>query len=139
MRVAIDANVLISFLISKGETIASLFNAWEKGIFTVLVSNDILDEFDEVIARMLAKALISSDNAFSIMRRLRKDTERVFITSEINDSSDKKDNRYLACSLDGKADYLITGDKKHLLLLKQFGKTKIVSPKEFLDLLKLKP
>lgn len=137
MRVVIDANVLISFLISRGETIASLFDVWEKEAFAVLVSNDILDEFDEVIGRMLTKALISSDNAFSIMRRLRKDTERVFITSEITDSPDKKDNRYLACALDGRANYLITGDKKHLLLLKKFGKTKIVSPKEFLDLLKL--
>lgn len=138
MRAVIDANVLISFLISRGETIASLFDALEKEAFIVLVSKDILDEFDEVISRMLAKALISSDNAFSIMRRLRKDTERVFITSEITASPDKKDNRYLACALDGQADYLITGDKKHLLLLKQFGKTKIVSAKEFLDLLKLK-
>ena len=135
MRVVIDANVVISFLISGGEGISSIFNAWEKEAFTVLVSKDILDEFDGVIGRMLVRGLIFPDNAFSIMRRLRKNTQRVFITSEIDASPDKKDNRYLACAVNGEADFLVTGDKKHLLALKKIGKTKIISPREFVGIL----
>lgn len=46
-------------------------------------------------------------------------------------SRDPKDDMLLALSLAGHADYLITGDKD-LLVLRTFGRTNIVTPKEFL-------
>jgi len=45
---------------------------------------------------------------------------------------DPADNKVLECSLEGKADYIITGDR-HLLNLKQFGKTEILTASEFLQ------
>lgn len=45
----------------------------------------------------------------------------------------KDDNRILECAISAKADYLITGDKKHILPLRKVGKTMIVSPAEFLN------
>ena len=45
---------------------------------------------------------------------------------------DPKDNFLLALAKDGKADYLITGDKD-LLDLKKFGKTKIKTITNFID------
>lgn len=38
------------------------------------------------------------------------------------------DNRILECAFAAKADCLVTGDKRHLLPLKQFKGTRIVSP-----------
>jgi predicted nucleic acid-binding protein len=38
----------------------------------------------------------------------------------------------LECALAGEADYLVTGDKKHLLPLRQFRGIRIISPAEFL-------
>ena len=45
---------------------------------------------------------------------------------------DEKDNMLLECAVEGKADYLISGDD-HLLRLKNFRNVKIVSVKEFLE------
>lgn len=45
---------------------------------------------------------------------------------------DPKDNFLLALAKDGKADYLLTGDKDLLALIK-FGKTKIKTITAFLD------
>lgn len=45
------------------------------------------------------------------------------------------DNKILACALSAKADYLISGDKKHILLLKKIKNVPIVSPEQFLKLL----
>lgn len=39
---------------------------------------------------------------------------------------------YLACAVAGKADYLVTGDKKHLLPLGSFCGIPIVTPAAFL-------
>ena len=42
----------------------------------------------------------------------------------------------LECALAGEADYIVSGDKKHLLPLRQFREIPIVSPAEFLRRLK---
>lgn len=44
------------------------------------------------------------------------------------------DNKILACAVAAKADYLISGDKKHLMLLKKIKIIPIVSPDQFLKL-----
>lgn len=45
---------------------------------------------------------------------------------------DESDNRLLEAALAGEADYIVTGDKKHLLPLKKFRGIKILSPRDFL-------
>jgi len=42
------------------------------------------------------------------------------------------DNRILECALKGKVDYIVTGDKKHILPLKNFQGIKIVTAAQFL-------
>lgn len=44
-----------------------------------------------------------------------------------------QDNKILEAAQEAKADYIISGDKKHLLSLKQFRNIKIISAKQFLD------
>lgn len=136
MRVVLDANIVISFMISRGETISAIFESWAKESFIFLTSREILIEIDEVIDRLIKKKIIDLQTAISIIRRLRKDTYKVKVTSNIDISKDNKDNRYLACALDGKADFLVTGDRKHLLSIEKIGKTKIISPKDFLEIIK---
>ncbi|MBI5621012.1 putative toxin-antitoxin system toxin component, PIN family [Candidatus Gottesmanbacteria bacterium] len=135
MRVIIDANVVVSFLLSKGDTVSFIFDAWENETFEVLTSLDILTELDDVIDRAVrvTKEGVDPMIAVAMKRRLRKNTTRIPVVSIVSTSKDKKDNRYLACAKDGAADYLITGDKKHLLSLKKYGTTRIVSPKEFVE------
>ena len=53
-------------------------------------------------------------------------TQKVFTVKE-----DPEDNKFLECTLEGKADYLITSDQ-HLLELGEFAKTKICKPTQFL-------
>lgn len=45
-----------------------------------------------------------------------------------------QDNKILEAALEVKSDYIISGDKKHLLSLKKFKNIKIISAKDFLDL-----
>jgi putative PIN family toxin of toxin-antitoxin system len=54
------------------------------------------------------------------------------VSSVIRVSRDAKDNFLLALARDGKATYLLTGDKD-LLVLKKFGRTKIITLTEYLE------
>lgn len=56
------------------------------------------------------------------------------MVTSVNLSRDVKDNFLLAIAADGSADYLVTGDSD-LLVLKEFGKTRIVTMEVFLETL----
>jgi len=49
--------------------------------------------------------------------------------------NDPSDNRILECALVANVDYIITGDKKHILPLKRLGRIKIVTANDMLKLL----
>ena len=49
---------------------------------------------------------------------------------------DNNDRHILALCKKIGADYLITFDRKHLIPIKNFGQTKILEPKDFIDYLK---
>lgn len=48
------------------------------------------------------------------------------------------DNRILECAIEAQAEFLVTGDKEHLLPIRSYRGIKIVSPAQFLGLLELK-
>jgi len=50
---------------------------------------------------------------------------------------DPGDEMVLECALAAEADYIVSGDKKHLLALREFRGISIVSPAEFLRRLKI--
>lgn len=131
MRVVLDANIYVSFILAGGETLSSLFDAWQAREFEVLISKDIAIEVKEVCDRYLKRGILKESVVRETIWRLDHDSRRIKVVSLVTRSEDVKDNKYLACAKDGQADYLITGDKKHLLSLKKFGYTRIVSPKEF--------
>ena len=57
--------------------------------------------------------------------------ELIEVRSTVNVCRDPDDNFLLALAKDGKANYLLTGDED-LLILKNFGKTSIVTIASFL-------
>lgn len=135
MRAVLDANIYVSFILTGGETLSSLFHAWERRLFVPLTSDEIIAEVKEVCERFLEQGTISKEALQEAFWRLTHDAKHIAVVSHVARSKDVKDNKYLACAKDGAADYLVTGDKKHLLTIKTFGATKIVSPKEFVEIL----
>lgn len=133
MRVVLDTNVLVSFVLTKGETISRIFELWEKRDLDVLVNDEILVEVKQVMERLVGGGVIEKEEYRVFMQVLEKESEYVPSVSVVKASEDKKDNRFLACAKDGKADYVVSGDEKHLLSLGKFEGILIVSPKEFVE------
>ena len=44
------------------------------------------------------------------------------------------DNRILECGLAGEVNFIVSGDKRHLLLLKKYQQMEILSAEEFLKI-----
>jgi putative PIN family toxin of toxin-antitoxin system len=129
-RVIFDTNLWISFLLSKN--LISLDILFENAEITLLFSKELLDEFIEVATRPKFKRYFSSRDLQALISSIKRHAEFIIVSSKINECRDPKDNFLLSLAKDGNASHLISGDKD-LLVLKKFGKTKIVTYTEFMS------
>ena len=139
MRVVLDANVYVSSLLTQRGNAKQIMDLFEVGEFDLIVSEPILAEIERVlgyshIAKIHRK---SEDEIKAYVEHLQETAELVAPTITLDASPDETDNRYIECAVEGKADYLVTGDKKHLLPLKEYEGVQVLSPASFLAILKL--
>ena len=110
LRVVLDTNLLVSYLLTQGKTISHIIDYWEQGDIIVLVSPLIVEELAEVIVRPLRCQHMKADPEALINLIA---TEAEYTSGELalpGTSRDPKDDKFLACAVEGKADYLVTGD-----------------------------
>lgn len=132
MRLILDTNLWISFLISsKYERLDELLFNQE---WLLLFSQELLEEFVAVAKRPKLRKYISRDELEDLLETIDEVAEFVNVTSNISECRDPKDNFLLSLAVDGKADYLLTGDKD-LLVLKKIGVTEIKTISEFFDVI----
>jgi len=126
-RVVIDTNVLISGTLWGGKP-GLIIKHYRRGKFTVLISPFILAE----LANFLEEYHIEEEQRRIILNEFESTPIKIIPPKKVTICRDTKDNQILDLCLAGKADFLITGDKD-LLALKKFRDTKILRPKEFLQ------
>jgi len=130
LKVIIDTNIWISFIISKKLSLLD-GHIFSKKI-RILLNEDLISEIKMTIenpklqkyflTQGLEKMLIAFDPFIDLINN----------KSKISICRDPKDDFLLSLAKDGKADYLITGDKD-LLELGKFRKTKILTITNFLN------
>ena len=139
MRIVLDANVYVSSLLTRHGNAKTIIDLFDETDFELLVSEPILEE----IARVLGYPHIaklhqrSAQDIDDYIKSLRVIATFVAPRERLQIASDESDNRYIECAVEGRADFLVTGDKKHLLPLKEYQDVQILSPAAFLALLQL--
>jgi hypothetical protein len=130
-RVIFDTNIWISFLISKDLIQIDRYIYSEK--ITLLFSTELINEFLTVANRPKFRKFFSKTDLEALINLLYDFGEIIQVKSNILLCRDAKDNFLLNLAIDGKADFLITGDKD-LLDLKSISNTKILTIRQFLYL-----
>jgi len=131
-NVVIDTNVLISATLFGGNP-EKILDMAQEGRINLLISNEMLDEFKKVLHEKFDFSIIMAAQTASVIKEI-----STIITSGRKLSVIKQkesDNRILECAVAGSAQYIITGDTKHLLPLKKYRKIKILKPAQFLKLM----
>lgn len=130
-KIVLDSNIIISALFFGGKP-RKIFNLIRKKELIGIISPYIIFELKEVLSR----------RQFNIGVEKREEVEKVLtkyfqVVSPLVQVNLVKgchpDNNILALAIDSQADYLITGDKKHILPLRKITKTRIVTADEFLN------
>lgn len=129
-RVILDTNLWISFLISKRQVELDIL--LESRAVTLIFSKELLEEFLEVSARPKFKKFFKKSDIEALLRQIDSYGELIKVESKVEKCRDVKDNFLLNLSIDGKADFLITGDTD-LLVLGKIRQTQIVSWSDFIS------
>ncbi len=140
MRAVLDANVFVSALISSQGPSAQLIKLGvEASAFELVTSPSILIEIRRSLSyqrvrRYLKETDIELDRwvaAIGVMSDVVDETQRdVRVVT-----ADHDDDKYLSTALEGRAGFVVSGDR-HLLDLKEYQGIQIVPPRAFLEMLK---
>ena len=133
MRVCIDTNVLVR-LFGTRAPFAAINGALIAGVLELVVSNDILLEYEEVVTRLSgAERARQIALFFEKLSALHDNIIRVDPQFQFRViASDPDDNKFVDCAIAAEADFVVTDDT-HFAVLRNAGyKPQPITPEEFI-------
>jgi len=137
LRIVLDANVFVSALINPRGKPAQILNYVFENKIRLFTSPSIIEELQRVLSypKLVKRHGLGKEelkkfvfDLLSIMSLVEgKKTIKVIV-------EDPADNNYLSCAVDAKADFIVSGDT-HLLNLREYQGTQIVTPTQLLGML----
>ena len=134
IRAVIDTNVLVSSMIAPSGNESLIVLAARQGLIAPCLSQEICEEYSGVLAR--PKFGFSSEEIDALLSLLREHGEMFTPTPVRGGSPDPDDDKFIACALAARADYLVTGNKRDFRE-DQITPTKLVSAGELLNIITL--
>jgi putative PIN family toxin of toxin-antitoxin system len=124
-----DTNVLVSAFAFPGGLPERIFRAILSRRLKHATSPDILTELSRVLGPKLG---LAAERVTAVHGLVVRSSQIVYPSRRLRIvHEDDADNRILECAEEAKADFVVTGDRKHLLPLGRYGCTAIVSPRDF--------
>jgi len=142
IKAVIDTNVWISAFLNPTGYPAKLRQAFEQGIFEVVVSEPILQEIADVLwrPRIKDKYGITEEDIDELLTLIEDRSDHVLLSGNINICRDKDDNFIIETAIKGNVRYLVSRDDDIKLdqgvsnFLSQYG-VSVITVKNFLKLI----
>jgi putative PIN family toxin of toxin-antitoxin system len=129
LKVVFDTNVYISAILTSGTPRVVLLESLKREEIRILISEPILSEIERILRLKIRRPY---GEIMTILIAIRQNTTLISPELEVSViAEDEADNRIVECALQGKAQYIVSGDH-HILSLKEYRGMKILSPTEFL-------
>lgn len=130
LKIVIDTNVFVSSFF--GGTPRKIIDYWKNGEITLCLSQDIIEEYLEVLNRL---GLKDKKGLWQLTELFAEGYNSIF-TSKISDlqvvEDDPDDNKFIECAVALDSKIIISGDK-HLKEIKKYVDIEIMSPRGFVD------
>jgi putative PIN family toxin of toxin-antitoxin system len=138
MKVVLDTNVLVSALIVKAGKPAQILRCIDS--FELLLTQEILAETKRVLnyRRIRKRYHLSDQDVTTYLDRLGEVGTILQVNAKVEVIEDAPDDdKFLPFAKEAEADYIVSGDV-HLMALAEHEGTPILTPNQFLGLLKSK-
>lgn len=132
IRVVLDTNVVVSALISPFGNEALVVHAIQTGRIVPCYSRAIAEEYSGVLKR--PKFDFAPEVIEGLMNLLSSTGELVNPRRRRRLSPDPNDDDFIACAMAAKADFLITGNKRHFPA-HSYGSARVVTARELIECL----
>ena len=117
MRIALDTNILVSALITRGTPPDLLYRAWLRGEVELVTSAAQIDEVADVLARPRMRRFVDPEEAAQMVAAIRRGATVLGDVPVPRRSPDPKDDAILAAAVAGRAALVVSGDKDGMLAL----------------------
>ena len=131
IRVVLDTNVVVSAHLTGGGLEAFVLDLALASKLELYVSSQILAEYEEVLRR--PRFRIDPKKVTQSLRLIKKQAKTVKPTRTLSVSPDPDDNRFLECAEAARADYLVTGNRRHFP--SKHRKTLIVNARQLIEII----
>jgi len=135
VKITLDTGIFISALITKDTPPDQLYQAWIQGLFELITSEAQLTEFERVVGYPKLQKYLQPAEAQLMIASLQHEALLVTDLPTVTYSPDLADNAILATAIVGDADYIVSGDKNHMLSLKAVEGIPILTAREAVDIL----
>ena len=135
LRVVVDTNILVSATIVPHGAPARILQAILDDRIQLVSSPLLFDEYKDVISRprITRKYALLAARRDDLLRFLQIKTLLVpGIPSQPIIVADPDDDAVLACAVEGRANYIVSGDP-HMLELGEHAGIRILAPREFVE------
>jgi putative PIN family toxin of toxin-antitoxin system len=133
-KVVIDTNIVVSAAISEDGNPAKIFEMLLREEIVNYTTDHIIAEIRKVMSRPKIAQRLSMVEANFIIDNFERFSKKIKTDKTIEMvKDDPADNKFIECAAAASADYIISGDE-HLLKIKEFRKTRIISPAEFIKI-----
>ncbi|MBI2941819.1 MAG: putative toxin-antitoxin system toxin component, PIN family [Chloroflexi bacterium] len=134
LKAVIDNNLLVSYALTRNETISRLIGHWAQGTFLYLASPAIIEELKQVLSRpRLRERMVADPQALiDVVEQETVQTPGQLVLGGV--CRDPKDEMLIECAVEGQAHYIVSGDRD-LLELGAYQGIKIIRPVEFVAIL----
>ena len=139
VRVVLDSSILISAFVAPHSELMRLLCLPLRSRYQLVLSNEILTETAQALLTkesVRSYATYDDEDVHGYVAWLLSVAELVDDIPELSVvKNDPKDNMVVATAVAAKAEYLVTGDGKHLLREKEYAGIFFISVRSFLDFL----
>jgi len=136
LRVVLDTSSLVSYVLTRGDILRRVVAHWRANHYALLSSPQTRAELAAVLARPQIRRLAVAP-LDELVQRIERYTWPVPGVLDLQGACrDPKDDKFLACAVEGEAHYLVSSDND-LLDLRSFRGVVIHNPGQFLLALEL--
>lgn len=138
-RTVLDSSVLVSAFVTPHGSVVRLLRDPARSRYELCLSEFILTETAETLlskSRLRRYASYADTDVRDFIRWLLAQAEMIADLPALRAvANDPKDDPIIATAVAAKAAYLVTGDRAHLLPLREHEGVRILSPREFLEVI----
>jgi putative PIN family toxin of toxin-antitoxin system len=136
LKVVFDTNVFVSSLLVKEGRPARVLDAWRDQQYLLVISPAIIAEIQTTLnyPRIRRKYAITDEEVEGLCSLLEQDALLVPGDAQVTGAipEDPADERVLACAVEARADFIVSGDH-HLLNLETYQGIPILTIRAFLE------